>query len=80
MSVADADDADGRAVLGRVERGAAKGDEEGVEEADYNCQWGLEEAFEEGWGIPFRLSECPGERHFEGAIRSARAGVISVYW
>lgn len=53
MCVADADDADGRAVFRRVKGSAAEGDEEGMEKADYDCQWGLEEAFEEGGGIPF---------------------------
>lgn len=64
MSVADADDADGRPVLGRVKGGAAQGEEDGVDESDYDCQWGLEEAFEEGGGVPFRLAERPGESHF----------------
>lgn len=79
MRVADADDADGRPVLGRAEGSAAQGEEDGVDESNYDCQWGLDEAFEEGGRVPFRLPERPGERHFESAIESAQAGIVSVY-
>lgn len=37
MRVADADDPDGRPILGRVEGGATQIEKDGVDEADYDC-------------------------------------------
>ncbi|KFY12578.1 hypothetical protein V492_03802 [Pseudogymnoascus sp. VKM F-4246] len=49
------DDPDGRPWNAR-RGGPANGVVDTVE-PDYDCQWGLDEAFEKGGGVPFRLSE-----------------------